>query len=365
MSTFELPIVDARHFLDAPDSAAAQVECRKAAAALKDYGCLLIRDPRVNPTANDEFLDMLEAYYAQPHADLLPDARPEVGFQVGVSPEFTEDPRCRTDTDCQELMAGLAPSERPLAFNGPDPKWRFFWRIGEPPAETAFPLMNAAPVVPQAAPARFPRWAEVMDGWGNALHDAGVLVAEMVAVGFGLPRRTFADLTRQGPHLLAPTGSDLSKYGEVGTVLAGFHYDLNFITLHGKSRYPGLHIWPRNQGCKLAVKVPDGCLLVQTGRQMEWLTGGEVLAGYHEVVVTEATRRAMEARRKAGREDHTPQWRVSSTFFLHIASDQVLKPLAPGFDSAPGAHKYPSVRTGEYVKNELAGIKLMEEYTEA
>ena len=32
-----------------------------------------------------------------------------------------------------------------------------------------------------------------------------------------------------GPHLLAPTGSDLAKLGAVGTVLAGFHHDLNFI----------------------------------------------------------------------------------------------------------------------------------------
>lgn len=71
----------------------------------------------------------------------------------------------------------------------------------------------------------------------------------------------------QGPHLLAPTGSDLKRYGQEGTVFAGYHYDLNFLTIHGRSRFPGLNIWLRN-GQKIEVKVPIGCLLIQTGKQV-------------------------------------------------------------------------------------------------
>lgn len=70
----------------------------------------------------------------------------------------------------------------------------------------------------------------------------------------------------QGPHLLAPTGSDLSRYGK-GTVFAGYHYDLNVMTIHGKSRFPGLFIWLRD-GTRVPVKVPDGCLLLQVGKQV-------------------------------------------------------------------------------------------------
>jgi hypothetical protein len=50
--------------------------------------------------------------------------------------------------------------------------------------------------------------------------------------------------------------------GEKGTILAGFHYDLNFMTIHGKSRFPGLFLWTR-EGKKTQVAVPDGCLLIQ------------------------------------------------------------------------------------------------------
>ncbi len=69
-------------------------------------------------------------------------------------------------------------------------------------------------------------------------------------------------------------------------------------TIHGRSRYPGLYIWLRD-GTKTPVKVPPGCLLLQAGIQFEWLTGGKVLAGFHEVVVSEGTLKAIDQRRYA------------------------------------------------------------------
>ena len=87
---------------------------------------------------------------------------------------------------------------------------------------------------------------------------------------------------RSAPHLLAPTGSDFNKYGTNGTVLAGYHYDLNFLTIHGKSRFPGLYVWLRD-GRRMPVKVPPGHLIVQAGKQIEYLTGGYIMCGFHEV----------------------------------------------------------------------------------
>ena len=104
----------------------------------------------------------------------------------------------------------------------------------------------------------------------------------MLALGFGLDQDAFTQRMRLGPHLLAPTGADLNKHGQLDTVFAGYHYDLNFLTIHGKSRYPGLNCWLKH-GKRISVKIPDGCLLIQAGKQMEWLTGGKVQAGFHEV----------------------------------------------------------------------------------
>ena len=138
---------------------------------------------------------------------------------------------------------------------------------------------------------------------------------------------TFAD--PPSPHLLAPTASDLAKYGTKDTILAGFHTDLNFLTIHGRSRYPGLHIWARNTGRRIAVRIPPGGnhLLVQAGKQLEHMTGGLVKAGYHEVVVNDATLATIEKRKKELPD--RPLVRISSTFFWHLSSDFDLKPV-PG-----------------------------------
>ena len=62
--------------------------------------------------------------------------------------------------------------------------------------------------------------------------DSIFLAAEMAAIGMGLEKSTFTSRMIKGPHLLAPTASDLNKY-KIGTAFAGFHYDLNFVVLVG------------------------------------------------------------------------------------------------------------------------------------
>ena len=114
------------------------------------------------------------------------------------------------------------------------------------------------------------------------------LAAEMAAIGMGLDKDTFTSKMKQGPHLLAPTASDVIKY-DVGTAFASFHYDLNFISIHGKSRYPGLFLWTKDWE-RQPVSIPAGCLLLQAGIMFEQITGGYVTAGYHEVVYNEKTK---------------------------------------------------------------------------
>ncbi|KAJ3187858.1 hypothetical protein HDU85_006251 [Gaertneriomyces sp. JEL0708] len=352
-STLMLPVVDLTPILQDPTSPAALEECRKAAEALKTYSALAVRDPRVTEDNSTTFLDTMEDYFAQSHEAKMPDCRPQYGYQVGATPENTEKPRCGRDDRCNEMVQNMSPENQPLPYDGTDPKWRFFWRIGEAPKVTKFQALNAEPVIPAA----FPQWESVMNQWGNLMHNAVSKLAEALAVGFDLPTETFVNMAKYGPHLLAPTGSDLEKYGKVGTVLAGFHYDLNFLTIHGKSRFPGLHIWTP-KGEKLLAKIPDGCLLVQAGKQMEWLTGGTVKAGYHEVVVVEDTLKAMERQIARNR----PLWRISSTLFYHMASDNVLTPQGH-FATPETREAYPETLTGKQVQAELGLISLMNEET--
>ena len=193
----------------------------------------------------------------------------------------------------------------------------------------------------------------------------------MIAIGLDLPAGTFREAGRYAfvflniiyglsvschldrPHLLAPTSSDLVKYGQKDTILAGFHSDLNFLTIHGRSRYPGLNIWARNTGQRIGVEIPPGYnLLVQAGKQLEHITGGLIKAGFHEVVVNDRTLavsnsdaniyllvhssrvldQAIERRKVEfpGR----PLIRISSTFFWHLSSDFDLVPIPALTDKA-------------------------------
>jgi isopenicillin N synthase-like dioxygenase len=238
---------------------------------------------------------------------------------------------------------------RPHKPLGPDAKERFFWRMGERPPKTEFASLNAEPVVP----ANFPEWPSVMNTWGSKLLTAVSTVAEMIALGLGLESNAFTSLMQYAPHLLAPTGTNLAKHAQLGTIYAGFHYDLSFLTIHGKSRFPGLYIWLRN-GKKMLVRVPEGCLLVQGGKQLEILTGGYIEAGYHEVVCAPETIAAVDKAREAGKS----LYRISSTLFGHIASDNVLQPLGKFGESEAVRAKYPAIKAGHQVQAELNAIKL-------
>ncbi|EAA29816.3 Clavaminate synthase-like protein [Neurospora crassa] len=373
--SMDLPVVDLDVYLNnAVDSPEVKAECEKAAKALITYGALVLHDSRVAEKDNETFLDLLEDYFAQPEEELGKDERPELSYQIGVTLENTEKPKCAVDEPCLNVIQRLAPEERPLDISGhhPDPKCRFFWRMAEqPPYETKFPGLNADNVVPQA-PHIKERWNPAMQQWGTSMKSAVEGLTEMTAVGLGLPAGTFKDAGKYGPHLLAPTASDLVKYGQKDTILAGFHTDLNFLTIHGRSRYPGLHIWARNTGKRIAVKIPPGnYLLVQAGKQLEHITGGLIKAGFHEVVVNERTVEVIEKRKQQFPD--RPLIRISSTFFWHLNSDHDLAPIPKLAEEAyrlraeqfnlgrdEGEEKtYPPMKVGELVQEELKHIALM------
>jgi isopenicillin N synthase-like dioxygenase len=172
-----------------PEEEEVLATCKAMSEYIHRTGILVVRDPRVSSGDNDSFLDLMQRYYSQPEEVLMEDARPEIFYQVGVTPEKIETAVCASDTGCMEAMEAMEPSNRPLRPTGPDPKWRFFWRIGDRPEadQTAFAELNAPPVVPRA----FPEWPETMEGWGHKILGAAQTVAEMLALGFGEGKKRY------------------------------------------------------------------------------------------------------------------------------------------------------------------------------
>lgn len=175
----------------------------------------------------------------------------------------------------------------------------------------------------------------------------------MLALGLDLPKDQFTSMMRGGMSLLAPTGSDLSKYGKKNDILAAVHYDFGLLTIHGKSNFPGLYIWLRN-GERVPVTVPDGYLLLQSGRMLEYFTGGYLHGGYHEVIVSDQTLEAIERAKAQGKS----LWRISSTMFTNVRYEVEMKPFAR-FAGLPEAKNYPPVRTYDFVLDELKAITIV------
>ena len=109
------------------------------------------------------------------------------------------------------------------------------------------------------------------------------------------------------------------------------------------------------------MKIPDGCLLIQCGIQLEYLTGGELMAGFHEVLLTEEASKIVEAKKAENKTlgyDKHKLWRVSSTLFLQIRHNVILEPLGK-YKTAKSIAKYPPILTRDQVANELKAISLM------
>lgn len=249
--------------------------CSSIANCLRDTGCLVIRDPRVTAKDNDRFLNLMESYFALPPKRRASEIREELHYQVGLTPEGIEIPEAVHDPSSLDIDH-LMPEDRPRMPNGPDPKCRYMWRIGQLPEKTIFKNLNSDPVIPPG----FPEWSSVLNRWGEKLMATIETVCELLSIGLGLDDPLILKrMMNNGPHLLAPTGVDLSKHPKLDTPIAGYHKDLNLLTGHGKARYPGLFLWLRN-GKRVPARIPDGCVLLQAGMQLERLTGALFLFAY-------------------------------------------------------------------------------------
>lgn len=347
----DLPTIDLTPMLRGENDQAGN---RAMVEALHKYGAALVLDPRVSVGVNETYLDMMERYFGQSEGIIAQDERPLVFHQVGVSPRCLEQPR-----DFRSIAARMLPIDRPtilpLDYAG-EPKRRFFWPLGSRPVSTDFPVLNQTGEL--VVPAAFTgEWANTMNNWGNMMLQAVATVLSMVELGTGLKPGFFVQLMNNAPHLLAPNGVKLEEQGQLGTVYNAFHTDLNLLTIHGPSRFPALRIWLRDNRV-VTVKVPKGYLLVQVGEQLEWLSGGYFLAGYHEVVCLPETLQAMRVAHAEGR----PSIRSSSTVFAHSASDQwlevaqaFLRLLGQGWAQAAPI-LYPRVRVGDQVTAALKAL---------
>ena len=61
-----------------------------------------------------------------------------------MTPEGVEVPRSLVDEEMQKKLKSLPKECQPLTPTGPDPKWRYMWRVGPRPSTTRFQVLHSS-----------------------------------------------------------------------------------------------------------------------------------------------------------------------------------------------------------------------------
>ncbi len=327
-----------------------QDEACRAVMALEHDGAISVFGHGVDDQLRMRMVDVISHVYRASTEVQQQFVRPDLFYQVGLTPPNTETHRQHEGWDL------LPKQHRPLTnFDGKDEhKYRWFDPIG--PVD----VIPYKPVTPD-----IPGFRQSMVRWGEALAYTVVKdrLAKMIAFGYGLPVDYFEEILARGAHLVAPTGTELGRCLEMLAEeevpfikLAGFHNDLNWGTIHGRATIPGLWIWT-TEGKRVLVRIKEGHLLFQVGQQLAAQTAYRMKAGYHEVVITPKLGKEIQAKHQG----QTFAWRIGSTVFVTADRQASLVPdekLFAGLDREALILSYPhlSMRVDEQMQDEFSKI---------
>jgi isopenicillin N synthase-like dioxygenase len=363
--TLDLPIlsISLRPEWDGTIGAANHSAAARIVESLGQHGLVLVRPDAPFATPNHVFLQKMAAFFRLPEPIKRRYVVEQAGvkYEVGYMPPHTE--HAQGDAEYGEFIARIEnEADKPVPHVGSNPIARFMAPIGERASSEEFPELNLPPVTV----AEVPGIDASIDELGHLLHRAGLAVSEYISVGLQQSPRLLRDMLEHpdGPHCLAPTGvnlreefakahaarvasTDLIRWLERERYcLDGFHNDVNLITVHARANTPGLHTWSAHGERYDALTVPEGCLLVQSGRQLRHLTAGLIPAMYHEVTTTPGMIPYARAELEAGRDPI----RVGCPFFVHVRSDVLMSPIVG--DRAA----YRPIKAGDFVKDMISTI---------
>lgn len=191
-------------------------------------------------------------------------------------------------------------------------------------------------------PAELPEFQPVFCALYAAFDRLGARLLAAIARDLGLAPDWFEAATRDGNSVLR-----LLHYPPVPAdapgIRAGAHGDINLITLLLGAEEGGLQLLTR-AGQWLSVTPPEGGLVINVGDMLERLTNHVLPSTIHRVLNPPPARR------------HVP--RYSMPFFLHLASDFVIKTL-PGCITPERPNRYPHPITAhDFLTERLIDIGL-------
>lgn len=234
---------------------------------------------------------------------------------------------------------GYTPFKTEIAKGASHVDLKEFWHVGrELPAGHRFAgemMANVWPDRPEGFRETFLELFAAFDAAGDKLLSA-------IARYLGLTPDWFDPAVKDGNSVLRllhypPVAADAPE------VRAGAHEDINLITLLLGAEEAGLELLDRD-GKWLAVKPPEGAMVVNVGDMLQRLTNHVLPSTTHRVVNPPAERRG-----------HS---RYSMPFFLHPAPDFLIKAL-PQCVTAENPEREPPITAHDYLAERLREIGLI------
>ena len=236
---------------------------------------------------------------------------------------------------------GYTPFKTEIAKDAKHVDLKEFWHVGrELPAGHRF-ADTMAPNIWPTEPAGF---RDTFIELFAAFDTAGDRLLSAIARHLGLAPDWFDPAVRDGNSVLRllhypPIPADAEG------VRAGAHEDINRITLLLGAEEAGLELLDRDSGRWLAIKPPEGAMVVNVGDMLQRLTNHVLPSTTHRVVNPPPERRG-----------HS---RYSMPFFLHPAPDFLIETL-PQTITAENPNRYPTPITAhDYLHERLVEIGLI------
>ena len=285
-------------------------------ASFERYGFAVVADHDLPPPVVEAAVADTKAFFALPAEEKMRTRLPGAQGQRGYTPFGVETAKGAQHFDLKE-----------------------FWHVGrELPAGHRFRDHMPENVWPE----RPPHFREHLLAFYDALDSLGNRILRAVAHHLRLPDDAFDASVDHGNSVLRllhyPPVSEAGPH-----VRAGAHEDINVITLLLGAEEAGLELLDR-EGRWLAVNPPAGSIVINIGDMLQRLTNHVLPSTSHRVVNPAPERRGVA--------------RYSTPFFLHFASDYVIRTL-PSCVSAERPDRYPQPITADaYLQERLREIKL-------
>ncbi len=291
---------------------------RALGGSFERFGFAIVADHGVPQALIDRAWAETEALFALPEAEKRGYHLPGGGGARGYTPFKTEIAKGASAVDLKE-----------------------FWHVGrELPEGHRFAAQMAANVWPTRPEGFRDTFVELF----AAFDRAGDRLLSAIARHLGLAPDWFDPAVKDGNSVLRllhypPIPADAEG------VRAGAHEDINLITLLLGAEEAGLELLDRASGKWLAIKPPEGAMVVNVGDMLQRLTNHVLPSTTHRVVNPAPERRG-----------HS---RYSMPFFLHPAPDFLIETL-PQTISEARPNRYPTPITAhDYLHERLVEIGLI------